>query len=164
MAEQYKLYMKRNVFNGRYFVRNMQIVFCAVIVIALLIGIILLSGSKTDVKNTVDAKKIDVKEALLGNNDVTEAELAAKEDEEVADAKEESTTEASTEAVAVMSEITAAADDNTGSPPPALSCPLPVSACSPQMQRQRMPHCACSLRTDSLSLPCVPGRASSPHS
>lgn len=113
MAEQYKLYMKRNVFNGRYFVRNMQIVFCAVIVIALLIGIILLSGSKSDVKNTADAKKIDVKEALLGNNDVTEAELAAKEDEEVADAKEESTTEASTEAVAVMSEITAAADDNT---------------------------------------------------
>ena len=113
MAEQYKLYMKRNVFNGRYFVRNMQIVFCAVIVFALLLGIILLSGSKSDVKNTADAKKIDVKEALLGNNDVTEAELAAKEDEEVADAKEESTTEASTEAVAVMSEITAAVDDNT---------------------------------------------------
>lgn len=78
MAEHYKLYLKKNVFNGKYFVRNMQVVFCALIVGVLLCTVVILSGNKDNNRNTADSnKKINVKEALFGNNEVTEANITA---------------------------------------------------------------------------------------
>ena len=48
MTERYKLYMRKNIFNGRYFVRNMQIALCAIVLIALVVGGIILAHSGSD--------------------------------------------------------------------------------------------------------------------
>ena len=50
MTERYKLYMRKNIFNGRYFVRNVQIALCAIILIGLVIGGIVLANSGTSSK------------------------------------------------------------------------------------------------------------------
>ena len=67
MKEHYKLYMKKHITNGRYFARNMQIVMCVVLVIALTIGCVAIgtSGKLTDEANN----EVSVKEALFGSNE-----------------------------------------------------------------------------------------------
>ena len=106
MAEHYKLYLKKNIFNGRYFVRNVQIVFCALIVFALLFTVVALSGNDKEAKKTAGAnKKISVKEALFGNNEVTESEITSSTEAVVAVSEEVATMEATTEADEVATEI-----------------------------------------------------------
>ncbi len=65
MAERYKLYMKKHIFNGRYFVRNLQIGICTVLAVALIIGVVVLAYSGKE-KQTVTASA-DIKEALFSN-------------------------------------------------------------------------------------------------
>lgn len=107
MSEQYKLYMKKNVFNGRYFVRNIQIMLCVLLAVAVVMGAIILFGSKNDTKDVADGqKKINAIDALFGNNEADDNKTAVKN--EVAEATQDSTEtiEATTEAevVAVVSE------------------------------------------------------------
>ncbi|MCM1499655.1 MAG: SH3 domain-containing protein [Clostridium sp.] len=89
MTERYKLYMKKHIFNGRYFVRNMQLLFCAVVVSALIISCLVIGQPEenSDVV-TVDAS-VSVKDALFGNEDerkdvtrepVTESEIQQPEE------------------------------------------------------------------------------------
>ena len=68
MTEQYKLYMKKHIFNGRYFVRNLQIFMCVVVVTALVIGGFMLGNS--DSEGTVaDDKSVSVKDALFASSE-----------------------------------------------------------------------------------------------
>lgn len=95
MTEHYKLYLKKNVFNGRYFVRNVQIGICTAAVGVLIAGAagVVTMGHKsgaTEAKNSV-------KEALFGveTTENTEAVLMAENvvvkeaaDQKAADQKE----------------------------------------------------------------------------
>lgn len=98
MTERYKLYMRKNIFNGRYFVRNMQIALCAIVLIALVVGGIILAHSGSDnQKELAKNDKVNAMDALFGSSE--EATKAATE--EVA-------TEATTEPVVAYTEQTVA--------------------------------------------------------
>ena len=109
MAEQYKLYMRKNIFNGRYFVRNIQLIIGMIITIAVLFGVIFLIKDKNGTDKSVDSKTgISAKEALFGNNDVTEKEITASDESDV---YEISSTEAVEDVDDIsVSEITATVD------------------------------------------------------
>lgn len=81
MREHYELYMRKHIFNGRYFERNMQIVMCVVLVVALVIGCVAI-GTSADTSESACAE-VNVKDALFGNNDV-EAKSTNKEKKETA--------------------------------------------------------------------------------
>ncbi len=70
MREHYELYMRKHILNGRYFQRNMQLVMCVVLVVALIIGCVAIGTTADSTKST--SAEIDVKDALFGNNDVAE--------------------------------------------------------------------------------------------
>lgn len=76
MAEQYKLYIRKNIFNGRYFVRNMQLVIGFIITLAVLFGAVLLIKDKNNTEVSGDNNKISAREALFGSSDVAENELS----------------------------------------------------------------------------------------
>lgn len=101
MAEQYKLYMRKNIFNGRYFVRNMQLVIGFIIAVAVLFGAVLLIKGKNNTEVSGGANKISAREALFGNSDVAEGDLS--DNKQTADASidnEVPDTEAASEAEA----------------------------------------------------------------
>ncbi|MDO5155264.1 MAG: SH3 domain-containing protein [Eubacteriales bacterium] len=101
MKERYTLYLRKHIFNGKYFVRNVQIGVGLVLVFALLVGITAMCFAT---KNTsVSAKKdVDVKSALFGEC-VSETKIA--EQEKVDDTSEEMTTQAES----VLAQVTEAA-------------------------------------------------------
>lgn len=105
MTERYKLYMKKHIFNGRYFVRNMQILICTIVVTALVIGGLVLGHIEPeDVAATNVA--VDAKEALLGNSEEVKTVKEAPTTEAVEDSiPEEVTTEA------VVAEVVAIEDE-----------------------------------------------------
>lgn len=113
MAEQYKLYMKRNILNGKYFVRNIQILMCVITTVLVICGVIFLINNKND-SGKASGNQISVKDALFGSNDVTEAEITATtEVKEESVSTEEAVTEAvEEETITAMSEITAVVDNN----------------------------------------------------
>ena len=131
MAEQYKLYMRKNFFNGRYFVRNVQFVVGIIITFAVLFGAIALIKDKNSSTNVADKSNIiDVKEALFGNSDLVENELTSNDNADnknIADGNEykeevENLTEEeagssaiveTSKAVEVISELSAVSYDNT---------------------------------------------------
>ena len=83
MKEQYQLYMKKNFFNGRYFTRNIQLVCCFVVTIALILGIVGISSKEETSAEGV--AEVSVKEALFGNseeNNESESDVAAVEEED----------------------------------------------------------------------------------
>lgn len=118
MSERYKLYMRKNIFNGRYFVRNMQIMFCAIALIAIVIGgIVLANSGNEDKKQFAKNDKISVMDALFGENEeITEAttekvteEVVATEEVQVAVATEAVVTEQpTTEPIVAYTEQTVA--------------------------------------------------------
>ena len=71
MAERHKLYMKKNVFNSRYRIRNIEIGLCLLTLVALLIGgvVLAVTGSDTESEADVTGMKESVKEALFGNGE-----------------------------------------------------------------------------------------------
>lgn len=77
MAEQYKLYLRRNVFNGRYFVRNMQIglfVLVTLVIAALAFLLVRMNGTEHDtVSNNTE---INAREALFGSNETVSNSVA----------------------------------------------------------------------------------------
>lgn len=82
MAERYKLYAKKNIFNGRYLVRNLQIGLLLVVLVAMVVGSVVLisSDAKSEEVAVADAKT-SVKDALFSNTEelveetVTEQEV-----------------------------------------------------------------------------------------
>ncbi len=91
MAERYKLYAKKNIFNSRYLVRNLQIGLLVFVFVAMLVGtvVLLATGTKEDVM-VADAK-VSMKEALFSSTE----EVAATEDATT----QETTTAQATESV-----------------------------------------------------------------
>lgn len=108
MTERYKLYMRKNIFNGRYFVRNMQIALCAVVLVALVVGGIVLAHSGSDnQKELVKNDKVNAMDALFGNSEEATMETTT-EAVQAAMATEEVTTEVTTEPVVAYTEQTVA--------------------------------------------------------
>lgn len=95
MAERYKLYMRKHIFNGRYFVRNMQIFVCVIVITALVIGGVALGHSGSD--DVVEASAtVSMKDALFGNSG--EEKSAAKTDTSEKDTEAVTEAEVTTEA------------------------------------------------------------------
>lgn len=67
MTERYRLYLKKNIFNGRYFERNLQIAVCMVLVMALMVGCVVVGVSVNSAKE--DGVSVSVRDALFGNTD-----------------------------------------------------------------------------------------------
>lgn len=77
MAERYKLYAKKNIFNGRYLVRNLQIGLLLVVLVALVFGsVVLISSDSNSEEVTIADAKTSVKDALFSNTE----ELVTEED------------------------------------------------------------------------------------
>lgn len=90
MAERYKLYMRKHIFNGRYFVRNLQIFVCVIVITALVIGGVTLGHSGSD--DVVEANAtVSMKDALFGNSG--EEKSAAKADTSESEKDTEKVTE-----------------------------------------------------------------------
>lgn len=107
MAERYKLYMRKHIFNGRYFVRNLQIFVCVIVITALVIGGVTLGHSGSD--DVVEANAtVSMKDALFGNSgeekSAAKADTSEKDTEKVTE--ENVTTEAAkTETVVAEKEV-----------------------------------------------------------
>lgn len=107
MAERYKLYMRKHIFNGRYFVRNLQIFVCVIVITALVIGGVTLGHSGSD--DVVEANAtVSMKDALFGNSgeekSAAKADTSEKNTEKVTE--ENVTTEAAkTETVVAEKEV-----------------------------------------------------------
>lgn len=97
MKERYKLYMRKNVLNGRYFVRNIQIAICLVIVAAVAAGGIFLAGSVSKDDVVTANAQISVKDALFGNSE--EEKTVVKEDTAEMVTEEVTTQEVTTEKI-----------------------------------------------------------------
>lgn len=107
MTERYKLYMKKHIFNGRYFVRNIQIGVGFVLLMALVIGVV--SAGHSSEKETVTASaQVSVKDALFGNSE--DETVAVRAEEKSTEAVAEADTEEMTE-VATSEEMTEAATE-----------------------------------------------------
>lgn len=97
MKEQYKLYMKKHILNGRYFVRNMQIAAGLVLVMALVIGAAF--AGHTDKDKTVTASaEVSIKDALFGNSEEEKNATRTERVEVASPGLEEMSTEAVTAA------------------------------------------------------------------
>lgn len=103
MAERYKLYIRKNIFNGRYFVRNLQLSICILIVAGVLAGGIVLVNT-TGAQSEKKAVEVSVKEALFGSNE----EIGAAEDGKVQEESEAGETVNGTEPVTATEAITEA--------------------------------------------------------
>ena len=94
MAERYKLYAKKNIFNSKYLVRNLQIGLLLFVLVVMVIGsVVLITAEPKSDKVAATDTKVSVKDALFSNT------------EEVSVATEESTTEETTTAEATESVI-----------------------------------------------------------
>lgn len=111
MAERYKLYMKKNIFNGRYLVRNIQILVCAVLVIALVVGTVVLSFSHKE--QDVVAAGAGVKEALFGNTEEEKVVTKKRDTEEIVAV--ESKKENVPDNIEILSEENISSEENTSS-------------------------------------------------
>ncbi|MDE5778354.1 MAG: SH3 domain-containing protein [Lachnospiraceae bacterium] len=65
MAERYQLYLKKHIFNGKYFVRNMQIFVCLILMVGTVTCVFALSGHKND-EAASSSTDISIKDALFG--------------------------------------------------------------------------------------------------
>lgn len=87
MREHYEIYMKKHIFNGRYFARNMQLVLCLVLVVTMTISCITVGSSlvKSGTMDNVDIhaalfeteKKTDTKKSEETKEDSEKVEVAA---------------------------------------------------------------------------------------
>ena len=78
MAERYKLYAKKNIFNSKYLVRNLQIGLLLFVLVVMLIGSVILitTDLKSDEVAATDTK-VSVKDALFSNSE--EVNVATEE-------------------------------------------------------------------------------------
>lgn len=101
MAERYKLYMKKNVLNGKYFVRNLQIGICTIAVGALVAGAVAVSHFEQGDGQTAANAGNSVKEALFGR---VEEEYEVTKEPDTEEAASSTTEQAATEFA--MAEVT----------------------------------------------------------
>lgn len=94
MRERYLLYFKKNIFNGKYFVRNLQIGIGALLLFALLIGTIVLACTDNQEREVLTADA-DVETALFGTDVDSQTEKKEQKNTEEVSVitKSQSTTE-----------------------------------------------------------------------
>ncbi|MBQ9983055.1 MAG: SH3 domain-containing protein [Lachnospiraceae bacterium] len=91
MAERYKLYAKKNIFNSRYFVRNMQIGLIAVVLMAMIVGAVVLVSSESKEEAKVAEVEVSVKDALFSNSEETKSSKKVTTTEKATERATEST-------------------------------------------------------------------------
>lgn len=71
MSEHYKLYMRKNIFNGRYIVRNLQIALCvfAILVLVIVTGFLVCTDQSQKKDQVVVHEDTKVKQALFVNSE-----------------------------------------------------------------------------------------------
>jgi 3D (Asp-Asp-Asp) domain-containing protein/uncharacterized protein YgiM (DUF1202 family) len=112
MKEHYKLYMRKHIFNGRYFVRNMEIAAGIVMVLALIVGAAFM-GNSTDNTTAVDTQ-ISLRDALFGSSDeetVTKSEMDEEATTEIVTTETTPLVTETLAAVEVTSEMTEESTD-----------------------------------------------------
>lgn len=113
MKEHYMLYMRKNILNGRYFVRNLQILICVIAVVGLLTGAVVLAVSGNGADTVAASANVSVKEALFGSSEeektiakvTTDTETTVDVDD-ITSTVESTTTEAVTEVAKTYNETT----------------------------------------------------------
>ena len=113
MKEHYMLYMRKNILNGRYFVRNLQILICVIAVVGLLTGAVVLAVSGNGADTVAASANVSVKEALFGSSEeektiakvTTDTETTVDVDD-ITSIVESTTTEAVTEVAKTYNETT----------------------------------------------------------
>ena len=103
MKEHYMLYMKKHIFNGKYFVRNMQVGAELLLVLLLVIGAAMI-GHKPE-NGTDESTEVSVKDALFGTSEEEQTTVEAK----ALDYTEAVTTEGITASIEKVVEQTVAA-------------------------------------------------------
>lgn len=68
MSEHYSLYLKKNIFNGKYIIRNIQVFICTVVFFALIIALAFLGTSNQKVQESVQVEQ-SVKQVLFSNSE-----------------------------------------------------------------------------------------------
>ncbi len=112
MKEHYMLYMRKNILNGRYFVRNLQILICVIAVVGLLTGAVVLAVSGNGADTVAASANVSVKEALFGSSEEEKTIAKVTTDTKTADVEEmvttveNTTTEAATETADAYNETT----------------------------------------------------------
>ena len=112
MKEHYMLYMRKNILNGRYFVRNLQILVCVIAIVGLLTGAVVLAVSGNGADTVAASTNVSVKEALFGNSEEEKTIAKVTSDTETADVDdmastvERTTTEVVTEAAKTYNDTT----------------------------------------------------------
>lgn len=95
MTERYKIYMRKHIFNGKYFVRNLQIAICSIAAIALVVGLTVVAFSAKsedkDKSTVAESTEVSVKEALFGISE--EENTVVKDTEQVTTSTERASTE-----------------------------------------------------------------------
>lgn len=76
MKEHYTLYMKKHIFNGKYFVRNMQVGAELLLVLLLVVGAAMI-GHKPE-NGTAESTEVNVKDALFGTSEEESTVVEAK--------------------------------------------------------------------------------------
>lgn len=110
MAEHYKLYLKKHVFNGRYFVRNLQIGVGIGVTLALgITGTVLLTQTDNEAK-AATSTVATVKEVLFGSSETEKPATISKEEQEPTTAE---VTVSITEAVVAQSEVQTESTETT---------------------------------------------------
>lgn len=95
MAERYKIYLKKNILNGKYFKRNLEIAVCFVAVVALVIGLVAVGSVASEEEVITADASVSIKDALFGNSEDTKSVNKTETDTEaiVTEADTEATTE-----------------------------------------------------------------------
>lgn len=113
MKEHYMLYMRKNILNGRYFVRNLQILICVIAVVGLLTGAVVLAVSGNGADTVAASANVSVKEALFGSSEEEKTIAKVTTDTEttvdvgdITSTVESTTTEAVTEVAKTYNETT----------------------------------------------------------
>lgn len=110
MAERYKLYLRKNIFNGKYFVRNVQIFVCMILAAGIMTCVFAANGVKEDEVVSVDAD-VSVKEALFGTEQEEKSTVKTEENQVIladTEAEPEQQTEQVTAEMLVAQNVTEA--------------------------------------------------------
>lgn len=81
MAERYKLYLRKHIFNGKYFMRNMQLFVCIVLMAGVMTCAVALNGADKDKVVPANAK-VSAKDALFGTEQEEKSVTLKKEKKE----------------------------------------------------------------------------------
>lgn len=94
MAERYKLYMKKHIFNDRYLARNMQVVVCFVLLVAVIVCAVTIGKAGSEGDACSEDISSAVVEALFGTSEESHTVVKKETSEEGSEEGSEESSEA----------------------------------------------------------------------